>query len=131
MIEKHAIVIGGSIAGLVAGRVLAEHFERVTIVERDRLPAGPEARRGVPQARHVHILLWRGQTLLEQFFPGLQADLSQARVPQVDWIGDAYVYSFGSWMPRFPSRAVVTCLKRVSGSVCQPTPGYISWRNTR
>lgn len=32
----HALVIGGSMAGLLAARVLANHFDRVTIVERDR-----------------------------------------------------------------------------------------------
>jgi 2-polyprenyl-6-methoxyphenol hydroxylase-like FAD-dependent oxidoreductase len=103
MFDKHAIVIGGSIAGLLAARVLADHFTRVTILERDRLPHGPEARKGLPQACHVHVLLWRGQTLLEQLFPGLQTELDQAGAPQVDWIGDAMGYSFGGWMPHFPS----------------------------
>ena len=50
---EHAIVIGGSMAGLLAARVLAAHFDRVTILERDSFPEGPEFRKGVPQARHV------------------------------------------------------------------------------
>jgi phytoene dehydrogenase-like protein len=29
----HAVVIGGSMAGLLAARVLADHFDRVTILE--------------------------------------------------------------------------------------------------
>ena len=49
--HRHAIVIGSSIAGLTTARVLADHFERVTIIERDRLPDGPDYRKGVPQAR--------------------------------------------------------------------------------
>lgn len=53
----HAIVIGGSIAGLVAARVLADHFARVTVIERDRFPEKPEFRKGVPQSRHLHALL--------------------------------------------------------------------------
>ena len=57
----HAVVVGGSMAGLLAARVLAAHFDRVTIVERDALPATPTFRKGVPQARHVHVLLGRGQ----------------------------------------------------------------------
>jgi glycine/D-amino acid oxidase-like deaminating enzyme len=47
----HAVVIDASMAGLLAARVLSDRFERVTIVERDRLPDGAEARRGVPQGR--------------------------------------------------------------------------------
>ena len=62
---SHALVVGGGMAGLLAARVLAEHFDRVTIVERDRLPAGPEPRGGVPQARHVHGMLMRGRLILE------------------------------------------------------------------
>jgi glycine/D-amino acid oxidase-like deaminating enzyme len=47
--HRHAAVIGGSIAGLLAARVLSEHYEQVTLVERDALPVSREARRGVPQ----------------------------------------------------------------------------------
>ena len=36
--SSHAVVIGGSIAGLLAARVLADHFDKVTIVERDAFP---------------------------------------------------------------------------------------------
>ena len=53
----HALVIGGSLAGLLAARVLSDHFERVTIVERDHYPDQAEFRSGVPQARHLHVLL--------------------------------------------------------------------------
>src|SRR5581483_10855914 len=44
---KHAIVIGGSMAGLLAARVLSDHFDQVTILDRDRFPEGPEVRKGV------------------------------------------------------------------------------------
>lgn len=64
-----AVVLGGSMAGLLAAAVLAEHFEHVTVVERDRLD-GAGARRGVPQARHIHVLLPRGGRALDQLFPG-------------------------------------------------------------
>ncbi|WP_317616109.1 NAD(P)-binding protein [Nostoc sp. 'Peltigera membranacea cyanobiont' 210A] len=55
--ERHALVIGGSIAGLLAAQVLTKYFNRVTIIERDHLSAQPEQRPGVPQAHHLHILL--------------------------------------------------------------------------
>ena len=59
--NEHAVVIGASMAGLLAARALADTYERVTIVERDELPAGAEQRRAIPQGRHVHALLPRGQ----------------------------------------------------------------------
>src|SRR5262249_51895081 len=68
---SHALVIGGSMAALPTARVLADHFERVTLVERDPLPDDAEPRKGVPQGRHLHGLLQRGQEILEGLFPGL------------------------------------------------------------
>jgi glycine/D-amino acid oxidase-like deaminating enzyme len=43
-VDSHAIVVGASIAGLLAARVLSEHFERVTVLEKDWLPGPDEAR---------------------------------------------------------------------------------------
>jgi 2-polyprenyl-6-methoxyphenol hydroxylase-like FAD-dependent oxidoreductase len=67
---EHAVVLGASIAGMVAARVLADHFDTVTVVERDVLGDAPEARRGVPQGRHLHGLLLRGAQALDELFPG-------------------------------------------------------------
>ena len=50
-IGERAVVIGGSMGGLVAARVLADAYERVTVLDRDALPAAPAARKGVPQGR--------------------------------------------------------------------------------
>ena len=72
---SHSVVVGGSIAGLLAARVLADHVDRVTVLDRDDLPARPVTRGGVPQGRHVHGLLARGRELLEGWFPGLTEDL--------------------------------------------------------
>lgn len=58
---SHAVVLGGSLAGLCAAAALAPHVDRVTLVERDRYPEEPRWRRGVPQARHTHNLLGAGQ----------------------------------------------------------------------
>ena len=71
----HAIVIGGSIAGLLTARVLTNHFAQVTIIERDVLPDSADFRKGAPQARHAHGLLVRGQQIMESYFPGLSAEL--------------------------------------------------------
>lgn len=73
----HAVVVGASMAGLLAARVLSETFAQVTVVDRDLLPDDPTARRGVPQGRHAHGLLARGREILEELFPGLTEDLVQ------------------------------------------------------
>lgn len=62
-------------AGLVAARVLADHFTRVTVLERDRYPDRPDGRKGTPQGRHIHVLLTAGRRALEQRFPGLMSEL--------------------------------------------------------
>ncbi len=82
--RDHAVVIGGSIAGLLAGRALANHFRRVTIIERDFFPPQPAPRPGLPQARFLHVLLKRGQLILEDFFPGLMAELIAAGAPLIE-----------------------------------------------
>ena len=73
--KMNAIVIGASMAGLMAARVLADHFERVTLLERDKFPAVGENRKGVPQGKHTHILLERGRAVMENYFPWLTDEL--------------------------------------------------------
>jgi 2-polyprenyl-6-methoxyphenol hydroxylase-like FAD-dependent oxidoreductase len=66
-----AVVLGAGIAGLLAARVLAEHFAGVLVIERDELPSVPQHRRGVPQGRHLHGLLPRGLQVFDEVLPGL------------------------------------------------------------
>jgi len=68
---KTAIVIGASMGGLLAARALADHFEQVTLLERDAFPAPGEQRKGVPQGRHAHAVLAQGLEIMEGYFPGL------------------------------------------------------------
>ena len=75
MIGRQALILGAGIGGLTAARALADHFERVVVLERDPLPAQPEDRPGVPQGRHVHALLAGGQHSLCELFPGFDKDL--------------------------------------------------------
>jgi hypothetical protein len=72
---SHALVIGGSIAGLFAARVLADYFETVTILDHDIFPVTPDHRKGVPQSYHAHGLLATAFPILEQLFPGIMNDL--------------------------------------------------------
>ncbi len=78
---EHAVVIGASIAGMCAARVLSDFYDRVTVFERDELPDGPANRSAVPQGRHVHLLMARGAQELETHFPGLLDDMVAAGVP--------------------------------------------------
>jgi 2-polyprenyl-6-methoxyphenol hydroxylase-like FAD-dependent oxidoreductase len=86
-IGDHAVVLGGSMAGLLAARVLSEHYAQVTVVERDLLPAAGGHRRGVPQSRHVHGILPRGRALLDELFSGLTAELVAAGALTGDSLG--------------------------------------------
>lgn len=100
---SHAIVIGGSVAGMTTARILSQYFARVTILERDSLPGTPDFRKGVPQARHAHILLGRGQEILEDLFPGLrQALLNQGAIP-VNMGSELALFNSGAWGQPFPS----------------------------
>ena len=101
--EKHAIVLGGSLAGLMAARVLRDHFDRVTVIERDVYPKTISARRGVPQANHVHALMVRGRLILEQLFPGLQDELVAAGAPLLDLANDVAWLTPEGWGVRFVS----------------------------
>jgi 2-polyprenyl-6-methoxyphenol hydroxylase-like FAD-dependent oxidoreductase len=75
--RHHAVVIGGSMAGLLAARVLSDHFEQVTIIERDQLIGDAEVRKGIPQGRHVHGWLARGVAIMREYFPDLFPTLAQ------------------------------------------------------
>jgi 2-polyprenyl-6-methoxyphenol hydroxylase-like FAD-dependent oxidoreductase len=95
--RQHAIVIGGSMAGLLATRVLSDHFVQVTIIERDRLTGDTEPRKGVPQGRHVHALLARGVVILGEYFPDLFPTLQSSGAIPVR-IEDVCWNQLGVWM---------------------------------
>ncbi|NEM06410.1 FAD-dependent oxidoreductase [Geodermatophilus normandii] len=96
----HAVVIGASMAGLLAARVLAGHVDRVTVVERDRLPDEVEQRKGVPQGRQLHVLLARGLAVLDRLFPGFGRDLEAAGAVPVRLPGDVLLSSKAGWIDR-------------------------------
>jgi flavin-dependent dehydrogenase len=76
----HAIVVGAGLAGLLAARVLADFYESVTVLERDTIH-GADARRGVPQSRHLHGLMEGGRAILESLFPGITAEAVSLGAP--------------------------------------------------
>jgi len=101
--RTQAIVVGASMAGMLAARVLADFFEQVTVLERDALPDAAEFRPGVPQAKHLHALLPRGRRILEGYFPGITAEMLAAGAEMLDIANDvAWLTAYG-WGTRFRS----------------------------
>jgi flavin-dependent dehydrogenase len=120
-----AVVLGGSMAGLLATRALADVFAEVLVVDRDELVGYDTHRRGVPQARHAHALLARGQLVLEELFPGLTGDLISRGVPTGDVLGDVRMHLSGHRLRRVRTGLVAlsasrACLEQyVRARVCQ------------
>lgn len=73
-----AVVIGASMAGLLAARVLADHCDEVVVVDKDELPDSPGHRQFVPQSHHAHGLLSSGAVALMGLFPGWGQDIAAA-----------------------------------------------------
>ncbi|MDX1978993.1 MAG: hypothetical protein SFV51_01895 [Bryobacteraceae bacterium] len=145
--RKRAIVIGGSMAGLMAARVLSSRFDEVTVVERDRFPEDVKNRAGAPQGQHVHVLLIQGRRILERLFPGFEEELCRGGAVVFDSGADFKWLTPGGWAPRFPcnlplfaaSRALIEWVVRrrvmaqpnvrviqgvdVSGVTCAPGGG--------
>lgn len=86
-----AVVLGGSIAGTLAARVLADHYGEVVVVDRDAVLGVDRPRRGAPQAAQAHGLHGRGLTAIEALFPGLQDELVARRLPRGD-LGEMHWY---------------------------------------
>lgn len=99
-VARRAVVIGSGIAGLLAARVLADHFHSVHLIERDTLPHEPVGRKGVPQARFVHQMLMRGRRALEQFFPDIERELIDNGAIPLDWYADVHWFGPAGWMAR-------------------------------
>src|SRR6185312_9234396 len=86
---SHAVVVGGGMAGLLTARVLTNHFEQVTLVERDVLTDSAQTRKGVPQGTMLHVLMPRGRRIVEQLFPGYGHELEAAGAVSVHMPADA------------------------------------------
>jgi len=97
MLGRQAIIIGSSLSGLLSASRLANHYEKVILIERDTLETGQ--RNGVPQGAHTHILLEKALDLLNGWFPDFEAALDLAQVPRIHWLKDVRMYHNG-WLPR-------------------------------
>jgi 2-polyprenyl-6-methoxyphenol hydroxylase-like FAD-dependent oxidoreductase len=111
-IGDRAVVLGASMAGLLAARVLADAYAQVTVIDRDELPDTPMHRRGVPHGRHIHVLLARGQQALEELLPGLTAEVVAHGVPAGDLLADARLYFSGHRLQPAHAGLIVLCAGR-------------------
>ncbi|MFE2478405.1 NAD(P)/FAD-dependent oxidoreductase [Streptomyces sp. NPDC001194] len=96
---RHAVVIGGSMAGLLAAAVLAEHAT-VTIIDADTLPDSPAPRRGLPQARHVHVMWSGGARAIEKILPGITDAWTAAGAIRRSLPTDLVTMTAQGWIPR-------------------------------
>lgn len=92
---SQAVVLGGSMAGLCAARVLRDAFDEVVVIERDTLPESPAVRGGAPQTGQPHSMLEAGRATLDDFFPGFSEDVQAAGGLELDMIDDVVWYNRG------------------------------------
>jgi 2-polyprenyl-6-methoxyphenol hydroxylase-like FAD-dependent oxidoreductase len=96
------VVLGGSHTGMLAARALAGLADRVVVVERDVLPEAPGPRRGLPQARHAHMLWSGGVRALEELLPGVTGRLREAGARRAPVTTDIVALSSQGWFRRWP-----------------------------
>ena len=111
--KAHAIVIGGSMAGLCAARVLAGFYDKVTVIDRDAYPAGAHERPGVPQSRHVHALLMRGRLELDRLFPGFEKTMLERGALEINFGRDFAALRPDGWAERRPNTIATLFASRV------------------
>jgi 2-polyprenyl-6-methoxyphenol hydroxylase-like FAD-dependent oxidoreductase len=110
---KQAVVIGGSVAGLLTAGVLANHFEVVTVIERDDYPDTPDFRKGVPQGRHAHGLSTRGFQAMKAILPGLhQRLLAHGALLDRDAGQTMRAFQYGAFSPTCDSGVMVGMASR-------------------
>ncbi|GAA2332006.1 NAD(P)/FAD-dependent oxidoreductase [Streptomyces violaceusniger] len=109
---RHGLVLGGGLAGLLAARVLAARMGKVTVVERDAYPEGPQARKGMPHARHTHLFLGTGVRAMESVIPGTLAMLLAAGARRVEMPAEVAVHTKHGWIPRTRHSEFILCCSR-------------------
>ena len=112
MSHSHAVVIGGSMAGLCTARVLSAHFDTVTVLDRDTCPDGAFERAGVPQSRHVHALLVRGRQELNRLFPGFDALMLERGAHEIDFGSDFATLRSWGWERCHPTGMITLFASR-------------------
>ncbi|MCX4825539.1 FAD-dependent monooxygenase [Streptomyces sp. NBC_01142] len=109
---RRAVVIGGGMAGMLAAAVLADFADEVTVIERDALPEGPEPRKSLPQARHVHVLWSGGARAFEQLLPGITDRWLAAGARRIPLPTGLVSMTAQGWLPRWPEmQYMIACTR--------------------
>ncbi|MGW1865835.1 FAD-dependent monooxygenase [Streptomyces mauvecolor] len=109
---RRAVVIGGGMAGMLAAAALHEHADVITVVERDVLPAGPEPRKGLPQARHVHVVWSGGARAMENLLPGLTDRWLAAGARRIPLPTGLVSMQSQGWLRRWPEMQFMIACSR-------------------
>ncbi|WP_051469156.1 FAD-binding oxidoreductase [Mycolicibacterium tusciae] len=107
-----AVVIGGSIAGIAAAKVLTESFDRVIVLEKDGRHSRREGRPGAAQGWHLHHLLTAGQIEMERIFPGIVDDMVREGAFKVDMADQYRIRLGGTWKKPGTSDIQIVCAGR-------------------
>ena len=107
-----AVVIGGSIAGIAAAKVLTESFDRVIVLEKDGRHSRREGRPGAAQGWHLHHLLTAGQIELERIFGGIVDDMVAEGAFKVDMADQYRIRLGGTWKKPGTSDIQIVCAGR-------------------
>ncbi|MFI6985136.1 NAD(P)/FAD-dependent oxidoreductase [Embleya sp. NPDC050154] len=112
--SKHAVVLGAGLAGMLTARVLAGHVDSVTVVDRDVMPDGPYPRKGLPQARHAHLLMSGGARAIDSLLPGTTDRLLAAGAHRIGLPANVVSLTAYGWQQRFPgSQFMITCSREL------------------
>lgn len=117
--RSRAVVIGGSIAGVLAAAAVKEHVDSVVILEAHGLPEGPEPRTGVPQAAHIHFLQAGGAAAIDALLPGSIDRLLAAGAHRIPVTTNMVIYSPEGWYRRWqrPTHYVITASRDLTDSI--------------
>lgn len=118
---EKALVIGGSIAGLLAARILSEFYEEVLIIEKDKKNEKDLARTGVPQGLHGHALLKSGEEILTELFPGIVDELIADGSVKSDFTSKLAWNHHGSWKMKYHAGV----------SIIQQSRPFLEWHIQR
>ncbi|MDT3397644.1 FAD-dependent oxidoreductase [Streptomyces sp. B1866] len=107
-----AVVLGAGMAGMLAATALARHVDAVTVLDRDRLPDNADARRGVPQAKHTHVLWSGGARVIESLLPGTTDRLLGEGAHRISLPEDLVSLTAYGWQQRFPETQFMIAASR-------------------
>ncbi|GAA0488369.1 NAD(P)/FAD-dependent oxidoreductase [Streptomyces stramineus] len=110
--SRRAVVLGAGMAGLLAAAVLARHADEVVIIDRDDVPSAPLARKGLPQARHAHLLWSGGARTIEALLPGTHRRWLEAGARRIPLPTGLASLSPQGWIRRWPEmQYLIACTR--------------------